>query len=55
LSNVELREQLKREIPQKDLEANLLLATWNIRKLEWMSTDAEEPKQCITLLKLLQT
>lgn len=27
-----LRDQLKREIPQKDLETNLLLATWNIRE-----------------------
>ncbi|SDF62819.1 Endonuclease/Exonuclease/phosphatase family protein [Dyadobacter soli] len=29
---LKLREQLKREIPQKDLESNLLLATWNIRE-----------------------
>lgn len=29
---LKLREQLKREVPQKDLEGNLLLATWNIRE-----------------------
>src|SRR5688572_19399526 len=30
---VALREQLSREIPPKDAEDNLLLATWNVRDL----------------------
>ncbi|MEO6683885.1 MAG: endonuclease/exonuclease/phosphatase, partial [Ginsengibacter sp.] len=29
---LKLRKQLSREIPEKDLNSNLLIATWNIRE-----------------------